>query len=598
MTVPIDVILRIAQVVLGFTLLLLFHEIGHLIVGILVGVKVERLSIGFGPKLFGFKRRETEYVISAVPAGGYVKFKGDEPGSPESREPDSFWGKAPGPRALIVIGGVFMNIVTGVIAFAIAFGIGVKTESPVVGSVLPHGPAEAAGFLPGDRILSINGRKVADFQDVAYGVAMGARGEPLAVDVQRNGSHATFDVVPEFDDARGIQTIGILPAASLTVGALTKGSAAENAGLRAGDEILSVDGRPIESWEQFEQLVKSNPGETLAITVRRKGGTVDLAVAVEPVYEWILGVEGFPLVQKVLPGSAADQAGILEGDILLAFDNTEVVGDLLPELLAHGEGNPARLSVLRGGRQLHLTVTPARSGDRWLLGIVYVPATLVARVHEGSPAEELGIVPGDHIVSIEGKRVTSLNEAAVVLQDRKDAATRIQWARQQEVISSQFIPEKSDAPATGILGVVPEAQSEVIRQGFIGACKLGVLRSILTAKRAGMMFWALLTRQVSPTNVGGPVLIGRVLYQRAGQGLARLIYFFGMISVLIAIPNLLPLPVLDGGHLVILAVEKLKGSPLSTRAMMVWQYSGIVLIAVIFVLILVNDIHQLFTLTF
>jgi len=598
MTFPFDMILRILQVVVGFTLLLLFHEIGHLIFGVLVGVKVERLSIGFGPKLFGFTRRGTEYVISAVPAGGYVKFKGDEPGSPESRDPDSFWGKSPGPRALIIIGGVLMNLITGAIAFAIAFGVGVKMESPMVGQVLPHSPAEMAGFMSGDRVLTIDGRKVTDFQDISYGVALGDRSEPLVVEVERGGQSAVLHVTPEFDKERGIRTMGIIPPFSLTVGELIKGSTAREAGLLVGDEIVSVNGAQVGSWEEFDDIYTNAPGETLTLTVNRHRDLVELSVPVEAIYTWTLGVEGFPEVERVLPGWPADEAGLRQGDILLAFNNTEIVANMLPQLLQENQGAPAILTVLRDFDRLRLTVTARHEEDKRLLGITYLPSLLIARVHEGSPAAEAGIASGDRITSVAGNRVSTMSEVQLVLQDLKGSPFDIQWVRQREVMSSQISAEKTDAPPVGFLGILPEAQTEVIRRGLFGACRLGVLKTLSTVGWAVETVKGLLTRQVSATNVGGPVFISYVLYRRAAQGFSRLIYFFGMISVLIALPNMLPLPVLDGGHLVILLIEKLKGSPVSTRAMMVWQYAGIVLIGAIFILVLANDINRLFNLPF
>jgi regulator of sigma E protease len=598
MILPIDTILRILQVVLGFTLLLLFHEMGHLIGGVLVGVKVERLSLGFGPKLFGFKRGGTEYIISAVPAGGYVKFKGDEPGSPESREPDSFWGKPPGPRALIIIGGVFMNLVTAVIAFAIAFGIGVRTESPVVGEVIAGSPADIAGFEPGDRILAIGGTKVAEFIDLTYGVAFGSRGKPLEVEAQRDGEIVSLRVVPEFDEDMGIQTIGIIPPLSLTVAALMRGSAARDAGIRAGDRILSLDGVEMRSWEEFEGVIKDRPGKTVNITVMRGDDMTDIAALVEEVFEWTLGAEGFPLVQSIRPGWPAEKAGLLKGDVLLAFNDSEIVSDsllLLQELLDENGGRPVRFTLLRGDQRLQLTVTPTREKERWLLGIAYSLSTLIAGVHQDSPAADVGIIPGDRIVSAAGAKVTTLNEVKAVLGERKDSPTTLQWLRGEELMTAEIIARKADTPPVGFLGVIPEPQTEMIRLGLVGASRLGVLRSISTLRKAWRTVVALVTRRVSPTNIGGPVLIGRVLYHRAGQGLGKLIYFFGMISVFIALPNMLPLPILDGGHLVIVLIEKLKGSPVSTRAMMVWQYAGIVLIGAIFILVLANDIHRLAT---
>ena len=598
MILPIDTILRILQVVLGFTLLLLFHEMGHLIGGVLVGVKVERLSLGFGPKLFGFKRGGTEYIISAIPAGGYVKFKGDEPGSPESREPDSFWGKPPGPRALIIIGGVFMNLVTAVIAFAIAFGIGVRTESPVVGEVIAGSPADIAGFEPGDRILAIGGTKVAEFIDLTYGVAFGSRGKPLEVEAQRDGEIVSLRVVPEFDEDMGIQTIGIIPPLSLTVAALMRGSAARDAGIRAGDRILSLDGVEMRSWEEFEGVIKDRPGKTVNITVMRGDDMTDIAALVEEVFEWTLGAEGFPLIQSVRPGWPAEKAGLLKGDVLLAFNDSEIVSDsllLLQELLDENGGRPVRFTLLRGDQRLQLTVTPTREKERWLLGIAYSLSTLIAGVHQDSPAADVGIIPGDRIVSAAGAKVTTLNEVKAVLGERKDSPTTLQWLRGEELMTAEIIARKADTPPVGFLGVIPEPQTEMIRLGLVGASRLGVLRSISTLRKAWRTVVALVTRRVSPTNIGGPVLIGRVLYHRAGQGLGKLIYFFGMISVFIALPNMLPLPILDGGHLVIVLIEKLKGSPVSTRAMMVWQYAGIVLIGAIFILVLANDIHRLAT---
>jgi regulator of sigma E protease len=324
----------------------------------------------------------------------------------------------------------------------------------------------------------------------------------------------------------------------------------------------------------------------------------DIAALVEEVFEWTLGAEGFPLVQSIRPGWPAEKAGLLKGDVLLAFNDSEIVSDsllLLQELLDENGGRPVRFTLLRGDQRLQLTVTPTREKERWLLGIAYSLSTLIAGVHQDSPAADVGIIPGDRIVSAAGAKVTTLNEVKAVLGERKDSPTTLQWLRGEELMTAEIIARKADTPPVGFLGVIPEPQTEMIRLGLVGASRLGVLRSISTLRKAWRTVVALVTRRVSPTNIGGPVLIGRVLYHRAGQGLGKLIYFFGMISVFIALPNMLPLPILDGGHLVIVLIEKLKGSPVSTRAMMVWQYAGIVLIGAIFILVLANDIHRLAT---
>ena len=265
------------------------HEFGHFIVAKLFKIRVETFSVGFGPRLFGKKWGHTDYRVSAIPLGGYVKLGGDESNAPlegasaEDIPPEEMFNLRPRwQRISVALAGPIMNILTALaIPFAGAFVYGVPaTPQPVVYYLEPSGAAEQAGLKPGDRIISFNGNDDPTW-DVITGDALLSPGRPIPIVVNRNGSEVSLSITPttrtENGDAAGtldfVPDYGGLP---VVVGSVTPDSPAAAAGLKEDDRFISVDGQEVRSSAQVTEYVRAHDKQKIAMTVQRNGQNVQL----------------------------------------------------------------------------------------------------------------------------------------------------------------------------------------------------------------------------------------------------------------------------------------------------------------------------------
>ena len=264
------------------------HEFGHFIVAKLFKIRVETFSVGFGPRIFGKKWGHTDYRLSAIPLGGYVKLGGDESNAPlegasaEDIPPEEMFNLRPRwQRVMVALAGPIMNILTALaIPFAGAFMYGVPaTPSPVVYYVEPGKAAAQAGLIPGDRIVSFNGSEDPTW-DVITGDALLSPGKPLPIVVNRNGSELSLTITPtthiENGDAAGtldfVPDYGGLP---VIVGLVSPDSPAAAAGLKEDDRFVSIDGQDVRSAGQVTEYVRTHGGK-IAMTVERGGQTIQL----------------------------------------------------------------------------------------------------------------------------------------------------------------------------------------------------------------------------------------------------------------------------------------------------------------------------------
>ncbi len=440
-------------VVIG--ILILIHELGHFFVARWSGVGVERFSIGFGPVLLRWRGRETEYCLSAIPMGGYVKMLGEENpleggGGTLPFDPAKAFALKPlWIRFLIVFAGPGMNFVLAAVIFTIALGtVGRAVWPPTVGRLVEGSPAATAGLRVGDVVLTVNGRPVRYWERVERAVAASG-GRPLVLTVRRAGAEQTMTVAPRqitvrdpiFKDTREVWEIGAGPPTTPQIGAVTAGSPAEQAGLKTGDVVVAVAGQGVLTPDDLTQAIQKRPGQTFEITIEREGA------------------------HRNLPVTAA------------------VAKDRGP----HGED-------VEIGR----------------IGVVIVPLT---REFAAYPPLEAG------------------------------------W------------------------------------QGLVRTWDM----TVLTTRG----FWKIVTGQIPLSNLGGPVQIASETGRQAQEGAAPLALFTAIISVNLAVLNLLPVPMLDGGHLFFFIIEGVLGRPLSLRKRELAQQVGFVLLMLIMVLALYNDLVRL-----
>ena len=275
-------------IVFNLGILIFVHELGHYLAARASGVTVERFSMGFGPRILKFTRGATEYAISAIPFGGYVKMAGmEQPAEGDATDlgPNTFLGKRIGVRALIVAAGPVTNLIWAVlVATGLLLFAGIQTlGEPVVGEVEEASPAAVAGFLPRDLIVSVGGTDVASWEDV---VRLAAEDEDGSVDlvVSRGGDPgvvAEITLVVAVDEETGEFDLGLRAYVPPVVGDVLSGGPADRAGIRTGDLIVSVDDVEVESWNELGDIIHESLGEELTIVWERDAELMSTVVVPE-----------------------------------------------------------------------------------------------------------------------------------------------------------------------------------------------------------------------------------------------------------------------------------------------------------------------------
>lgn len=295
-------------------IMIMIHEAGHYWAARYFDVKVESFSFGFGPRLFGFRRGETDFRVSAILFGGYVKMGGDQPGE-QSDDPRSFLNKPRWQRMIIAFAGPFMNII---LAVAVLTGLYMvkypkfsESQTGVVGLVMPNSPAANAGIKEGDRVISFDGTPNPTWEDIAF-KEVSSVGVPLEVKVLRNGQQISLTVTPERDKRAEVGSIGWAEQADVQIGSISQGLDAERKGLRRGDIVLFANGQPIRSSYRLREIVRASQGKPVEVVYSRDGK--ESTVSLQPVEHEADGQKGFMIGVKLEPRVQYVQLGF--GDAL------------------------------------------------------------------------------------------------------------------------------------------------------------------------------------------------------------------------------------------------------------------------------------------
>jgi regulator of sigma E protease len=278
--------------------MILVHELGHFWAARYFDVKVDAFSFGFGPRLFGFRRGETDYRVSAIPFGGYVKMAGEQAHDAEAvDDPRGFMRKPRWQRLIIAFAGPFMNVVLSVFLltglFMVQFQKIVEDGGAVIGHIIPNSPADKAGLQDGDRIIQIEGEKNPTWEDI-HTREMTSAARPLEITIERHGSAINKQVTPLLDQDDQIGLAGWEERSQILVGNLAPGKPGEAAGLKAGDLLLSINGEEIRSPFKLQDTIRGTQGRPVVLVVRR--GNEQKTISVKPVYStadkhFIIGIE-------------------------------------------------------------------------------------------------------------------------------------------------------------------------------------------------------------------------------------------------------------------------------------------------------------------
>jgi len=613
-----ETLLAVIWVALGISFIIFIHELGHYLACRAFGIRVRRFYLGFAPKIrirgreiplkiFSFKRGGTEYGIGLVMFGGFVDVEGQDPTKPRKGKPYEFLSKKPWQRAVVLVAGSGMNAISAFFIFALAFTIGVRLAKPVVGLVEVGSPAWKAGIRAGDEILSMNGKPVQEFLELATNIALMPQGSKVKLGVRSpDGRVRQVLVEPEPDPlGRGL-TIGVMPVAPL-VERFESNSPAQKAGLKHGDFITAITffdrimkkrrTQKVMDVRQFRGILTYHvtPGDKITLHIRRGGKELMVKLKTDVGVEkrlYQLGIvkKSRLVVEMVRPNSPLD--GLFEpGDRLLEADR-HPIRTYYDILVAAADGT-AKITLLRKGKKVAVTLTEEQAcllerELKWEED--KTDEVVVGYVVEGSAAEAAGIKVGDVVVAVDGERIDSFGQFARIVASSRGKALRLTLLRdgRQVVVTARPQPARYAR-----IGIVFGLRRRLLRTDPLTAIGIGAKRTWLWAKRVFLVLRGLFTRTVAPKHLSGPVGIVTVSFAFAKFGFGTLLYLLGLISINLAIVNLLPIPVLDGGHLMFVVIEKLRGKPVSPGAQVAAQLVGLILLLSLVLFVTYHDILRL-----
>jgi regulator of sigma E protease len=421
--------------------MILIHELGHFWAARYFDVRVDAFSFGFGPRLFGFRKGETDYRFSLILFGGYVKMAGEQPGDENANDPRGFLAKPRWQRLIIAFAGPFMNVVLAVALLAGLYMVKYEKvvdadNGAVIGSVSPGTPAAQAGLRDGDRIVALNGKRNPTWEDIILKEVESAK-RPMHLTIERAGKDFDTTVTPVLDEHTGVGSAGWSEKGEVQLGPVSPNMPAGKAGLQKGDLILSAGGVPMHSTARFHEAITGSHGKPVTIEYQRNGQVHQITV--QPVWST--------------------------------------------------QDGPAR----------------------WIIGAYVEP---------------------------------KLNIVTMRLS-------------------------------------LPAAVQESVRENVRSA---GVIFQFLSG---------IIERRISPKSLTGPIGIGQMSGEAAREGPAAFLMLMSMVSLNLAIFNLLPIPILDGGVIVMLFIEMLMGRDMSMPVKEAVFKAGFVFIMVLVAFVIYNDIAKM-----
>lgn len=541
-------------------ILVFVHELGHFLMGKLCKVKIEAFSIGFGKPLLHKKVGDTDYRISAIPLGGYVKFFGDDDKDGKvdpSLKHLTFYGQSVPKKSLIAFAGPAFNFILAGILFATVYFIGEPNIASVINYVEPESPAYNSNLKEGDLVLSVNGKKVETWSEMDELISLNTK--DVLLSIHRDNKIIEEKVPVEEGLARNKygeivtkhQILGIAPNKKSTLLGVVKDSntPAFKAGFLTSDLVTEVDGKKVESWDQFESALMSS-ASSAKIKIKREKEELELIIKKEPYTAKV--------VNRAY--SAAGAATII--DNYYSYANS--------------------------------------------LG--FFPSELFVSdfVKKDSPAVLAGMQKGDRLVSINGKILRGFqslqqivdkagrnNEELNILVERGTALVLLKVSPKIHDIDQKEIGQKEKRFLLGVqtyfyMGPVVDKKI-VIRNPFkLFWASVEKTATWIWITLVGLI--KLFTGSVSLKAIGGPLMIGKVAGDSLHLGVVYFLRIMAIISINLGVINLFPIPVLDGGHLLFFGIEAVIGKPLKDRYIMIAQQIGFYLLMGLIVLSFYNDI--------
>ncbi len=576
--------------------LITVHELGHFLVAKACGVKVLTFSLGFGPTLVSLTRGDTEYRIAMLPLGGYVRMFGDDISAevPEGERHLAYLEKSYPQKMAIAFAGPAANLL---LALVVYFGLAVAGETviePVAGSVLVGEPADVAGIKAGDRIVAIEGTPVASFNDMSAAVS-GRAGQPTRLTVERPGAAAPLEITatpasttsPDPRVTAPVGRLGLLAAKALPIVTAADGSAAKAAGVVFGDRIIDVDGVAVATRDDlFARLAAIAPTAAIKLTVERtddKGGKSIQALV-------IAGVAAAVAVETADDDEAAVAVAVARpiiAPLFFAVLDKEVTGSVADTVAA-----------------TDTVVVAAVLAQQQRRGIASVEAMIDA-VEPESPADARHLeAQGHRIVAVDGKPIAFSFEVPGTLSTDIDGIHVIGLVDKLGNGSTFVLrlqPIKADAPKsqkifgarlTSTMGGAVTHEQAV---GVVDGAQRAVVATWNTIKAVAGGYAMLFSGQVGVDELGGTVMLANIAGDAARAGFVVFAGLLALISVNLAVLNLLPVPILDGGHMLLFTIEAVRRKRLSVDARAKATWIGLIFVGALMILANGNDLYKLIT---
>jgi regulator of sigma E protease len=545
-----SLLLWAAAVLALLGVLILVHELGHFVFARLFDVKVLRFSLGFGPRLLGLTLSETEYRLSLIPLGGYVRLLGEDPTEaiPPIDRQRALAAKPLWQRYTIVMAGPVFNLLLPLLIYFVHYAGQRTLLPPTIGSVLPDLPAARAGLLSGDKVESVDGKKVRYWEELERTIAEGT-GRTMRFVIRRGSEAEERDVTPVGIERVGtlrmkenVGWIGVSPRFHLPeIGVLDPNSPAAQAGLKSFDFVTSVNGAPVATWAEFIKAVERTGASPLRLTYLRGG----------------YSAVPFAHIEVQQPSSAV----------------------VIPVAIFDGAGH-----------------------RRYETGILSAEL-FVFSVDPGSPADQIGVRRGDQILELDGQAIPHWDLLRQRLAANPNRTFQIAWVSpggvRHDASFKQEVRSELDAyrqeeehlifGALNRLAWKTEAPVPISnRFGYAVSHSVERTGQIIVAMTHG--FVELLRGRVPLSTLGGPIMIGYVAGVAAEQGFDQYLWLMALISINLGLLNFLPVPILDGGLLVFFTLELFKRRPPSVRAREIASYVGLVVVATLMLFALRNDV--------
>ncbi|MEZ6129811.1 MAG: RIP metalloprotease RseP [Planctomycetaceae bacterium] len=676
---------KILSVVLGLGLVIFFHELGHFAVAKWCDVHVERFSIGIGPIIWSRQKGETEYALSALPFGGYVKMLGQDDMDPNqmtsdeiAENPRSYSAKKVWQRMAIISAGVIMNVITGCLFFALAYRFGVVELVAMVGNVHPGTPAWEAGLQEGDVITSINGDHIKNFTDINQAIVL-SDGPVVMTGTRADGEEFTKKIIPK--QGMTARVVGIGPAmtskfapeaaelSSLSMPGLPSEEASQP--FRPGDNIVAMNDRPVRFFHDMVDATARMASEDIVYKVERPlpvaedsepgaaaPKTETIEITVPPMKMKSLGLwMAIGAVTSIADDSIAQKAGLKLGDQITSFNGLEVGKDIdplrLPNYFAEQAGQEVTVTVKRqtddGKEDVTLTMTPS-DAPGWAdrpgnitqplpissIGAGFHVQPWIAKVVPDSEASraEPAFQRDQKIWKVELRHPDPKNFVPDALsKDQKDAADfTINFAELKEKLEDGEAGDVNWAWVFAEIQRVPNRQVNIFvspgaegNNGFAALLKehefvddwylpmrglpgfeqyvyiekadsttSAMSLGLYQTKRSGISIFltlkSLFSGSLSVRAFSGPLGILKIGYMVADNGVTQLLKFLGFLSINLAVLNFLPIPVLDGGHMVFLIWEAVARKKPSPQIIGYAHGIGLIFIISLFVFVLYLDI--------